>query len=109
MTVDEAIDKAGREIDAIIEGKLIDLEARLHHDCLATGDPDRLRAEHDGLDRVPDPGVMLDSGGGPCTDNPTWSRVSVEAVVAQQRAEYTAWRDETLRKLRADVTTFAEV
>lgn len=87
MTLDEAIDKAAGEIDAIIESKLIDLESRLHYDATAT-DLARLRDEY-AMDTVPDPG-------------------GVEAVVARQRADYMAWRDETLRKLRADLSTFAE-
>ncbi len=87
MTVDEGIEKAACKLDAIIESKLIDLESRLHYDATAT-DLARLRDEY-AMDSVPDPG-------------------GVEAVVAMQRADYMAWRDETLRKLRADLTTFAE-
>jgi hypothetical protein len=86
MTVDEAIEKAAREIDAIIESKLIDLEARMHYDATLT-DLSRLRDEY-GMDRVPDPG-------------------DIEQVVARQRAEYKAWRDEQLRKLRVQLMTFS--
>ena len=82
MTRDEALQRAGQQIDAIIETHLVTLEARIRADLVATGEEDQ-----DALDVPPDPDAA-------------WSRITVEEILVRERAWWDGWRASSLVLIR---------
>jgi hypothetical protein len=87
MTIDEAMTTASRKLDAMIEARLQALEARIRADQLASGPPP------DEDEPPPDPFG-------------SWTRITVEDVLARERAHLAVWRIESLAKIREMVTAF---